>query len=218
MGGVGNDDLGPLGIAPVQMILLHHQQGGELPVSAGGGHKGHAVHSRDLAQQLLGQVQRLQAALDRVGALGGVYPRKAGQGRRLLMDSGIILHRAGAQGIESVVHPVGPPLQLGVVPGEIHLGHLGETQRRPALRALHQVGGRHIQRGQQVAAAPGAAFFKQQFHLSTPPEWPLPARRSPAGCSSLWRTTGCRFPPEVHPGCPAGQAPPEGVPALPDMW
>ena len=49
VGGVGDQDLGPGGISPVQVVLLHHQQGGEFPVGAGGGLEGHGVHAGDLA-------------------------------------------------------------------------------------------------------------------------------------------------------------------------
>ena len=167
VGGVGDDHLGPGGVPPALVVLLHHQQGGELPVGPGGGLEGHGLHAGDLAQELLRQIEHLQAALDGVGALEGVDAGEAGQGGHLVIHLGVVLHGAGAQGVEPVVHPVGPALQGGIVPGQVHLGDLGKAEGALALHALHQVGGGHVQGGQQVAAPALPALFKQQLHGHT---------------------------------------------------
>ena len=218
VGGIGDQDLGPGWVPPVQVVFFYHQQGGELPVGPGGGLEGHLVHAGDLAQELLRPAQHLQAALDRIGALEGVDSGKTGQSGQLLVDLGIILHGAGAQGIKPVVDPVGPAAQGGVVPGQVHLGHLRQAEGRFPLQTLQQMGGRHVQRRQQVAAAAGNTLFKQQFHLSTPPEWPLPGRRSHPWCSSRWRTRGCPARWAGRPEYPGPPAPPSASPASRDRW
>ena len=55
--------------------------------------------------------------------------RKAGQGGDLLVDPGVILHGAGAQGIEAVAHAVGLLGQGVIVPVEVYLGQLGQRGR-----------------------------------------------------------------------------------------
>ena len=75
---------------------------GELAVGAGGGLEGEGVHPGDLAEQVSRPVLRTRRLpwTSSSGALGWA-PVKPGQGRDLLVDLGVVFHRAGAQGIES---------------------------------------------------------------------------------------------------------------------
>ncbi len=158
MGGVGNDDLGPGRILPVGVICLDEQQAGELAVSARRRLEGHAVHAGDLTQQLLRLCIGLQAALDRLHRLERMDLGKAGQRRHVLVDLGVVLHGAGAQGIEPVVDAVDPLGQGGIVAGQLRLRHMGQVQGRGA--GLGQGHLRHIAGGHQAQVLTGSAFFK----------------------------------------------------------
>src|SRR5699024_951647 len=124
VGGVGNDDLPPLAVAPGVVVLLDEQHAGELAVGAGGGLEGHVVHAGDLAEVALGGVQHLPAPGGGVGGSQGVDGGEAGQGRHLLVDPGVVLHGAGAQGVKAAVDAVDVLAQLCVVAGDGGLAHL----------------------------------------------------------------------------------------------
>ena len=165
VGGVGDDDLGPGGVVPPGVVRLDEQQAGELAVGPGGGLEGHGVHAGDLPQELFGFVENLQTALDRLLGLEGVNLGE--QGGHVLVDLGVVLHGAGAQGVEAVVHPVDPLGQGRVVAGQLRLGDVGQVQ---GLRPGTGEGDlRHVAGGHQGQVLAGSALFKNQLHVSTPP-------------------------------------------------
>src|SRR5699024_10841823 len=87
----------------------------------------------------------------------------------LVVDVGIVLHRAGAERVKAVAHAVGAFFQRPVVAAEVALGYLRQPQRLFTLKPRLQGAVRHVQRRQYVHAAPGNALFKQQLHASTSP-------------------------------------------------
>ena len=133
----------------------------------GGGLEGHGVHTGDLTQQLLRLVEHLQAALDRLLRLEGVHLAEAWQGGHVLVNLGVVLHGAGAQGVEAVVDAVDPLGQGGVVAGQLRLGHVGQVQGLGAGVGRRYL--RHIAGGHQGQVLTGRALLKNQLHLSTPP-------------------------------------------------
>ena len=98
MGRVGHDDLGALVVAPGVVILLDQQDAGELAVSACRRLEGHAVHAGDLAEIFPGGVQHMAHTGQGLPGGQGMAVGEARQGRHLLVDAGIVLHGAGAQG------------------------------------------------------------------------------------------------------------------------
>ena len=193
VGGVRDDDLRAGRILAVAVVGLDEQKSCEFAVRAGSGLESKAVHTRDRAEELFGNAQDVEAALDRVGRLQGVDVRKAREGGEVLVDSGVVFHRAGAERVKAFAHAVGPAGKSFVVAVDFDLRELWQRGRGRAQvrlrRELRDVAGREV-----AAAAAFAAFFKEQFHLTAPPLRLRPARRSRPSCSFRSRTRGscCR--------------------------
>ena len=168
VGGVGNDDLGPILVVPGIVVLLDEQHAGELAVSAGRRLEGHVRHAGDLTEVPLRGLDDLLAALHRALGGQGMDAGEAGQGSHLLVDAGVVLHGAGAQRIEPAVHAVDVLIELGIVAAHVSLAHLGEQRGRFPLQIGGQLHLGHVASGQNGAAATGHALFKDQLHASTP--------------------------------------------------
>ena len=167
VGGVGDDDLGAAAVAPRLVVLLDEQDAGELAVGAGGRLEGHIRHTGDLTQILLGGLQHVPAAFGGMLGAEGMDAGKAGQGGHLFINPGIVLHGAGAQGIEAAVNAMDLPAQLAVVPGDVGFAHLRQGRRLGPGKSLRQFHGLHITGGKHGAAATGHAFLKNQFHWAS---------------------------------------------------
>ena len=100
---VGHQDLGALGLTPVDLVLAHDQHAGQLAVRAGCGLQRHCVKACHLGQVDLQLQQELHGALHHVLVLQRVDVGEAGQGSRLLVHLGVVLHGARTQGIEGRV-------------------------------------------------------------------------------------------------------------------
>ena len=149
------------------MVLLDQQHAGKLAVGAGGGLEGHIVHAGDLAQVLFGGVQHLLHALLIGGRRQGVNGGKALQRGHLLVNAGVVLHGAGAKGIEAAVDAVNLLAKLGVVAGDIGLAHLRQGRRGIAAQGGGQGRFRHVAGRQKAAMAAGNALFKDQLHFAS---------------------------------------------------
>ena len=167
VGGIGHDDLAALRIAPAGVILLDEQHAGKLPVGAGGGLEGHALHAGDLAEIFRRGVQHLPAAGGVLLPGQGMDAGEARQGGHVLIDAGIVLHGAGAQGVEAAVHAVDPVVELGIVPGQIHLAEFRQRRGGLAAESLGQLNLFHVAFRQQVAVPAGNALFKNQLHFAS---------------------------------------------------
>ena len=167
MGRVGHDDLGALVVAPGIVILLDQQDAGELAVGSGGRLEGHAVHAGDLAQVLLRGVQHMAHTRQGLPGGQGVAAGEARQSCHLLVDAGIVLHGAGAQGVEAAVDAVYLVAQLRIVAGDVGLAELGQVGLRLPAQGLRQGDGVHVAGRQDGAPAAGHALFKNQLHLSS---------------------------------------------------
>ena len=111
-------------VSPRAVVVgLDEQKAGEFAMGAGSGLEGHGVHAGDLAEQLLGDSGR-PGALDGVGGLEGVEAGEAGQGGGLFIELGVVLHGAGAQGVEAVAHAEGTAGQGLIVAGQVVLPQL----------------------------------------------------------------------------------------------
>jgi len=101
----------------------------------------------------------LQVPLHRFLRLIGVCLDKAGQSRRLLVHLGVVLHRAGAQRVETNVYP---PVLLGkahVVAHQFRLRHLGQVQFLAQEVSRRKVRLRHVQCRQHGGTTPLRAEF-----------------------------------------------------------
>ena len=180
VGGVRDDDLRPGGVAAVLVVGLDEHQAGELTVGAGGGLHGHALHTRDLAQQRVDRVDRLQAALDGLDGLQRMDLGEAGQRGHGLVDLGVVLHRAGAEGIEAIVDTVHALGQGGIMTDQVILADMGKVQL--ALALLGEFHDGNVTFRQQGQVLFFRAALKDQFqlfgHLRTPPSGLQPLHRA----------------------------------------
>ena len=161
VGRVRNQDVDPALVSVCLMVFFNQQQAGQLTVCARRRLEGHVVHAGDLAQILLGKVERLQAALYSLLRLQRMDAGKAGKGGNLIVYFGVIFHGAGAERVEAVVDAVGLFGKLGVVAAQLVLAHL--WQMRGLLAAQRGVDlGRWgtSQAGRMVASSAGVAAFK----------------------------------------------------------
>ena len=94
VGAVGNAHFGAAAVALRQVVGPHHQHAGQFPVGAGQRGQAGGRHPRYFGEIALQPVQQLQRALRLGGRLLRVNPRKAGQERHLVIDLGVVLHRA----------------------------------------------------------------------------------------------------------------------------
>ena len=104
------------------MVCLDEQHAGEFAVCARGRLERDRVHAEDLAQLAAQNMQRLERALHRFDPL---ELREARQRRHVLVDFGVVLHRAGAEGIEAVVHAVDALAKRRVVARQLIFTHMG---------------------------------------------------------------------------------------------
>ena len=125
VGGVGHDDLRACGVAAVGVVCLDEQHAGEFAVCARSRLERDRVHAEDLAQLAAQNMQRLERALRRFDRLERVELRETRQRRHVLVDFGVVLHRAGAEGIEAVVHAVDALAKRRVVARQLIFTHMG---------------------------------------------------------------------------------------------
>ena len=97
----------------------------------------------------------------------GMNAGKAGQGRHFLVDPGIVLHGAGAQGIEAVSSRRGPAGTARCSDGQCGLARSAPAGTVPPSGAGPPAAGHRVYvAGRQYGAATaGYAFLKNQLHL-----------------------------------------------------
>ena len=100
---VGHQDDIALAFAAVDVIPADHEDAGELALRAGGGRKADSLETADLAQPVLQLMHQIQRALGAVRIRQRVQLGEAGQARRVLINLGVVLHRAGAKRIKPLV-------------------------------------------------------------------------------------------------------------------
>ena len=193
VGGIRDDDLCPAHVAACEVVRLDEQQACEFAVRTCCGLERERVHTGHFAKQLSRFIQQFQRALRRLLRLKRMEPCKARQRRKGFIDLGVVLHRAGAQRIEAVVHAVDAMRQRGIVPDEFIFAHLRQVQRLFARRRQRHDG--HIARGKQRQAMAEGTLFKNRLH------WPLTSCKSPITWSSVFLSvssvTHQRIPPST---------------------
>ena len=145
VGRVRHDDLG-LRVALVGVVGGDDEHAREFAVGSGQGVQGELVHAGDLAQPAFGLVHDLQRALGQLVAarqLGhqGVDAGEAGQPGHVLAELGVVLHGAGAQGVEIGVHPEVLAAQGREVAHHVQLRQGRHERRLGAQKPLRQHGG-----------------------------------------------------------------------------
>ena len=129
VGAVGDDHLRAGKVAAVHVVAAHDHKAGELAVGAGAGVQREVLHAGDGGESLVHLVVDLERTLHRRLVLQGVEPLEGGHGGYLLIDLGVVLHRAAAQRVEAGVN------------SEVHLGEVGVVARHVDLADLGKAGG-----------------------------------------------------------------------------
>ena len=145
-------------VAELRVVGTHDEQPRELTGGARGRLQGRARHPRDLTEGALQPPEHLQRALRRPIRLQRVQPREAGRRGGHLGKLGVVLHRAGAEGIDPGVDAVVHLRQARVVPDQIPLRDLrksAEARRRRCFSGISD--GSTSSSGKLHAARPGRA-------------------------------------------------------------
>src|SRR5215204_4232230 len=189
-----HDDRRPPVVAGVLEVLPDHEYARELALGAGHRLQGDGWEAGDLRQEALDLVHDPQGALDLIFCLQGMEPGEARHRGGGLVGARVVLHRAGAEGVEVRVYPPVLAREVGVVTDHGRLVHLGEARLLFASRILGEdlveVRLLHVELREGVAAPALAAFVPDQVtqHSKPPPRrrralaWyasPSPRRASP---------------------------------------
>ena len=105
MGGLRDDDRRPPVVPGVLEVLPDHEYARELALRAGHRLQGDRGEAGDLRQEALDLVHDPQGSLGLIFGLQRVEPGEAGDRCRRLVGARVVLHRAGAEGVEVRVYP-----------------------------------------------------------------------------------------------------------------
>ena len=148
---VGDEDGRP-GAARLLESLADHEDAGELALRPGRRLQRDAGESRQLGEDALEPPGQLEGALGHRLRSEGVRRGEARQARHLFVRPRVVLHRAGAQRIETLVDRKVQPREPREVAGDLDLGDLGFPGDLAATQRLgDRDRRRHVQRRQRVA-------------------------------------------------------------------
>ena len=108
-------------------------------MGSGIGVQGELLQARNLGKAGLQEVVNSEGTLGGLGILQRVQTRELAVRGNLLVDLGIVFHRAGTQGIEARVHTEVVVAHVGVVAHNAQLVNLGQQRRVLTHQALRQV-------------------------------------------------------------------------------
>ena len=146
VGAVGNEDSRAPRVAPRKVVGPDHEHAGQLALRSRHGREARSRHAGDLCQEPLQLVHQLQCTLHRRGWLVRVNLGHAGQSGHLVVQLGVVLHRTAAKRVEVVVDGEVELADLGKVPDELSLAHLGHLQVASKHVAGRQFLNRHVER------------------------------------------------------------------------
>ena len=118
--------------SPSPMLLevgVHQQETRELALGPRGRLEADRVEARHLAQDPLEVPLELERTLRRVVVGERVQVAEAAKADQPLVDPRVVLHRAGAEGVEAGVDAEVPGRELREVAEHLGLGDLGEPRR-----------------------------------------------------------------------------------------
>ena len=134
-------------------------------MSTSAGIEREVVEAGERGEAVLEVIDHLQGALSRLDGLQRVEVVEARQGGHLLVDDGVVLHRAGAQGIEAVEHTEVVLAMVGIVAHDGHLVALGQLGVLLAAQPGGQlVMGEAVLR-QRIGTTAGAGKLKNQISV-----------------------------------------------------
>ena len=126
VGGVGHDDEAPLVVATALVVALNDHEAGQLAVGTGEGLQCEGMQAGELAE---GTAEQRADGLGAFRCFGGLQRVEVGKLRQcghLLVELRVVLHRAGAEWIESVVHAEVIGRKIRIVANHGHLVAFGQ--------------------------------------------------------------------------------------------
>ena len=141
VGSIGHQDLGPGSVAAGHVIGPDHGHPRELTLGTGGRRQGDRVHPRDLFQHLLQLEQTGEDPLSVGLRRRRVAREEPGQHGEAVTGPRVVLHGAGAQGIEVGVYREVLLGQPSVVAHRLELRDLGQRGPPGAPQVLGDAGG-----------------------------------------------------------------------------
>src|SRR5918992_2359210 len=120
------------------MERARHEQAGELAVRACGGLKADRGEAADLPEQLSQEPHQLQAPLAEVPRIERVRLGEAREPRGPLVDLGVVLHRARAEGVEADLDRMVEVAEAVEMSQQVELAHLGEMRSGASRRGGRQ--------------------------------------------------------------------------------
>ena len=189
------DDLGPIEVSAKKMILPHDHKAGQLSVGACARVEGEPGHSRKGGEGFLHIVVHLKGTLDGAGRLERMQGLEALHPSNLLVDLGIVLHRAASQRIEPGVNAEVHLGEVGVVTYNVYLAHLrqgGSLASEQVCRDRSFGRLRNLSLSKGIACTAILREFEYKFvvilHIPRPPSPMLRGRRSqPSSFFQLYR-------------------------------
>ena len=106
------------------MVCADVHESGQLAVSAGSRLERESIHAANLAQAAFKVIHEPERTLAHILVKKGVHVFK--QTSDLFVNLGIVLHRTGAKGIETVVHAEIAAGKVGIVTNDIDFAKLGK--------------------------------------------------------------------------------------------
>ena len=131
VGAVGDQHLGPVEIAPGQVIGPHHQHPGKFAVRPSRRVEADPGKTRNLFERFLQSIHQLQAALGQPVRLQGMAAGKALQGRGGFIDFGVVFHGTGAQRVKMAVDAEILLRQAHIVTDQLQLADFRQLQLLP---------------------------------------------------------------------------------------
>ena len=162
VGGVGDEHLAAVTLAARGERRAEGENAREFALRSGERGEAGARQSTHLLEVGLQGEHSLQASLDLRLGLRGVRQREAGRCCDGLVQLGVVLHRAAAEGVEVGVDGEVQLAEVREVADDLALGDLRQLQIVTEHRLLRHELRRHVGRGERDAGAPGAAALHQQ--------------------------------------------------------
>ena len=131
VGAVRDAHLGSAGVAAGQVIRAHHEHAAQFAVGAGEARQAGGGHAGNLGEEVLQSVEQFQRSLGLLGRLLRMDPGESGQEGDLVVDLGVVLHRARPQRIEMGVDAEVQLAERGEILHHLGLGNLGQGQIVP---------------------------------------------------------------------------------------
>ena len=200
MGRVWDDDLISLRVTTGQVIGANEKKSRVFPVRTGCRLQGETIHTCNDLQFFLQGIHHFEGPLHRSLRCERMDIREAWKRCCHFVHRRIVLHRAGAKGIETMIHTEGLLLQLPIVTVKLHFIELWQIERLLAERNVSGTG-RHVRSREQIHPVSFFRAFKNQFHVIHLLSEGKQGCRSPHGCSSPSRTRGSRRLQQARLGC-----------------